>query len=82
VSWGYRVMRHETGEEDYFALHEVYCHPGSVEVSSWTLKPVDVGGSSIEALRWMLDRMREALEKPVLDYPTADNSVDSSGDAA
>lgn len=65
-------MRHkcpEEGGEDYFAIHEV-CEAGPGKAPmAWTKDPIDVGGTSIADLRRILNRMKEALKEPVLDYP-------------
>ena len=34
---------------------------------SWTENPVDVSAESLDDLRWVLDRMRDALSRPILE---------------
>jgi hypothetical protein len=63
-------MRHRCPDsEDYFAIHEYYEADEILKSPAWTRDPIDVGGSSIESLRWTLNRMKAALKEPVLDYP-------------
>ena len=70
MSWNFRVYRHPTENgEDYLAIHEAYyLDKDAEEPSTCTVKPVDVGGTSIEELRWTLEQMLKALDKPVLEY--------------
>lgn len=75
MPWNYRVIRTEldNGEAQY-GLHEVYYEDDKPTLSSEMPDPVltfiDENGDDGEAiaeLTWTLDRMREALSKPVLD---------------
>ena len=63
MSWNYRVVRTKfpDGEEE-FGIHEMY-----YDSDAPTADPVPVVGESINHLRWILDRMREALDKPVIE---------------
>jgi hypothetical protein len=67
MSWNYRVMRRvDPDGTDWFAIHEVY-YDAAGNPDGYTENPVDVSGDSLEGLSWVLDRMREALNKPILD---------------
>lgn len=81
MSWNYRVIYHPAPEgnergEDWLGIHEVYYatdtddHPLSYSTEHVGVMSTDgVGG-----LGWVLDRMREALNKPILttaDFPSA-----------
>jgi hypothetical protein len=80
MGWNYRVMRHAPDpakglREPWYAIHEVYYRNDEVDDLSvgvseteYTHDPITVSGGDLDELRWMLDKMREALEKPVLDY--------------
>ena len=63
MSWTYRVMEstHEDGTPR-FGIHEVYDGPG------WTAEP-EVWAESVEGLKWMLEAMLKATEKPVFADP-------------
>jgi hypothetical protein len=67
--WNYRVMLHPdlAGDEVYSAIHEVY-YDGD-KVTGWTQTPATPGG---EDVRWVLERMAEALDKPVLNFKTGE----------
>ena len=68
MSWNYRVIRSPNAEEGYsFAIHGVYGSEASGEPRSWTENPVDVSAENLDGLRWVLDRMRDALSKPILE---------------
>jgi len=61
LSWRYQAMRHvEENGEVWFGIHEYY-HTASG--SSWTEKPVDVEGGTVEDLRWTLNAMLDDLDK-------------------
>ena len=67
MSWNHRVMKMKDEEDDYYQIHEVfYDKEGNVE--SYTKNGVTVGGNNIEEVRWVLQEMLAALDKPVLDY--------------
>ena len=67
MSWNHRVMKMKDGEDDFYQIHEVfYDKEGNVE--SYTKNGVTVGGNNIEEVKWVLQEMLAALEKPVLDY--------------
>lgn len=82
MTWNYRVMQHDhetpiIGDdgkpviETSFDIHEVYYSTDGNPVS-YTSDPIAVSGESIDGLGWVLDRMREAVAKPVLteaDFP-------------
>lgn len=82
MSWNFRVMRHTqvdkaTGRvvSEWLAFHEVYYESievNDLEVSSsdvgYTENPVAMTAESIDELRFMLNRMLGALDKPILEY--------------
>ncbi|HEY6554046.1 MAG TPA: hypothetical protein VI669_11880 [Vicinamibacteria bacterium] len=71
-------MRHapkDGKEEEWNAIHEVYYRSNDVDdltvpvhETSYTIDPVGVISDDVEGLRWNLQKMLEALDKPVLDY--------------
>jgi hypothetical protein len=70
MSWEYRVFKHPDGSH---AIHELY-HLGD-NYTGHTANPARLSveddsddSTPVESLRWTLERMMEALEKPVLDY--------------
>lgn len=65
MSWNHRVLAHEHKGEIYFQMHEVYYDKEGV-LNSYTANPVTVGGESIESIKWTLDEMAKAREKPIL----------------
>jgi hypothetical protein len=71
MSWNYRVVRSPNAEEGISAIHEVYCSEASGEPRSWTENPVDVSAENLDGLRWVLDRMQDALSKPILEERAA-----------
>lgn len=82
MGWNYRVMRHAPREgevDDWFAIHEVYYRSDEVDdltvpvhETGCTKDPVSVIADDVEGLRWSLQKMLEALDKPVLAYSDED----------
>jgi len=73
--WNHRVIRHsgKDGEPDYLKIHEVhYESEDDSNPSLVTEDGVSVGGETIEDIMWVLDRMKEALAKPILDFESLD----------
>ena len=65
--WNYRAIRFEHGEDSHIAIHEVHYQDGmpvayseNPAVALWSVEEPDGAGLAI------LDRMREAVVKPVL----------------
>jgi hypothetical protein len=70
--WNYRVIERELDGETWRGIHEVYYRDG--EPKSYTAEAVDVSWLVADEVdgATVLDRMREALGKPVLtsaDFP-------------
>ena len=70
TTWNHRILAHKESpgtqfEETIYAIHEVYTKDG--KLSSYAESPVNLSATSTEGLKWTLDRMRECLEKPILD---------------
>lgn len=72
MSWNYRVMRREftnsAGEvEEEFGIYEVY-YDENGNPNGWAKEPRGITAESPEGLRWIHEKIAEALGKPVLDY--------------
>jgi len=67
MSWSYRVLKTVFDGEDHYIV--VNYHPDLISPSNQ--QPI-VSGGSISDLRWTLERMLEALNRPVLE----DNALD------
>ncbi len=77
MSWNYRVIKFcRLGLEEYFEIHEVH-YDKDDKPTSYTESASDIVSESLEGIQWHLDRMREALDKPVLtpeDFPEPKDS--------
>ena len=62
---------YENGEVEY-AIHEAhYTTPGRASgPCSITVDPIAPSSEDIDGLRWVLQKMLQSLDKPVLDYET------------
>lgn len=72
MSWNYRVIRRVYKnllgeEEEDYSIHETY-YDANNEPNAITVKPISVSADDVDGLRWILKKMSEAVEKPVLDY--------------
>lgn len=64
MTWNHRVMK----TADEFVIREVYYRKdGTVE--RWTAGPAIPSSETLEGLQWVIERYREALEKPVIEDP-------------
>lgn len=77
-TWNYRVMSFKHGEDAWQAIHEVHYRDGRPTAYSSSAAVVmwDTDGGSDAGL-WVLDRMKEALSKPVLtesDFPNVEGT--------
>ena len=74
MTWNYRVVKQihhsPSGDEILFQIHEVYSDDTS-DSGDMTENPVPLVSETIEGLKEVLVHIREALEKPVLDYDAA-----------
>lgn len=73
--WNHRVVRRDFGGgEVHYSIHEVYYDEPNGPPRSCTMEPVAPYAESVEkndedqGLRWVLERMLAALDKPVLDW--------------
>jgi len=65
MTWNVRAMQHEKNGETWVSLHEVY-YSEAGKLTGFTVDPVIAIGSDEKELRWYVERMLEALDKPVL----------------
>jgi hypothetical protein len=84
MSWNYRVVKNihkvpvllqknnpDLGEFDvFYTINEVYYDDNGGIVSIGRRSPVM--GEDIEELKWSLQKMLEACDKPVIDYNTGE----------
>lgn len=68
--WNYRLIRTAYDGEETLTMHEVHYEDG--EPVSMNITPAIVYGETKEDVIWVLERMREACEKPPL-YPSLFN---------
>lgn len=76
-TWNYRVVRvdHEGGEQSYM-IHSVHYVDG--QIWAYSTDPTQAYGSSPDSLRFDIDLMRAALEKPVLTHEQIDAEMEAS----
>lgn len=67
--WNYRVFRHKSKGSNYewLAIHECYYDDDGNE-NGHTMNGVSLVGDDLEELKSVHAMMREAFEKPILEY--------------
>lgn len=64
--WNYRVVKTKDGDDDWYAVHSCY-YDDDGEADGTSLLASRAGGNTLEQLRADLQRMLEALDKPIID---------------
>lgn len=64
MGWNYRVLATEGEEDVYLQIHEVYYKDD--KPISYTKNPISIGGEEIQNIKWVLNKIEECLEKPIL----------------
>ena len=75
MGWNHRILAHKDGDEMYFQIHEVY-YDKDGKPDGYTANGVSVGAESLDGIKWVLDKMKECANKPVLladDFPNEYN---------
>lgn len=67
MSWNYRILAHPQEEEVFLEIHEVF-YDGEDEskATTCTVNAVTVGAEDVDGVKWSLEMMAEALDKPIL----------------
>lgn len=71
MSWNHRILAHKDGDGMYFQIHEVY-YDKDGKPDGYTANGVSVGAESLDGINWVLDKMKECTNKPILladDFP-------------
>ena len=63
--WNYRVIKTKDGEDDYYQVHSCYYTDNKLDGTS--VEPAKAAGNTLEELRADLQRMLDALDKPIID---------------
>lgn len=84
MSWNHRVIEFVDPDDGrpWFQIHEVY-YDDQGRPEAYTENPVPVYGDTIDEMRTTLERMRLALDQPVLrerDFTCTPARIDSRGE--
>ena len=76
MSWEYRVIKYVTtiplGDRDItYAIHSVYYDENS-DIVNISERPQYPMSDDLDGLKWTLEKMTEACNKPVIDYNTTE----------
>jgi hypothetical protein len=69
MTWNYRIIRHVSVSEVWYAVHEVYYDSFGNPVAC-SEDPVFPMGYALTEITDDLNRYHKALSKPILDYST------------
>ena len=65
MGWNHRILAHKDGYDYYFQIHEVYYDENGIP-NSYTSNDVSVRSESLEGINWILDKMKDCINKPIL----------------
>jgi len=65
MAWNHRILAHEYNGEIYFMIHEVSYNENNIPYS-YTERATTVGGEDLKSITWILYRMLECRNKPIL----------------
>jgi len=66
--WNHRIIRHKDYKDNiWYAIHEVFYDNDGVP-NGCTEKPLEVLDEEVDGLKWQLEHMLKAFDKPILDY--------------
>ena len=65
MGWNHRVLEHTDNDQVYYMIHEVYYDDKGVP-NGYAENGTKVLGDTTMELKWALDRMLDALSKPIL----------------
>ena len=74
--WNYRVLKHNYKKETWLEIHEVYYNKKDKPYMCTKTGSVVSNGDNIKDIRSMLNDMKKALKKPILEY---DSFTDGGG---
>jgi len=65
MSWNYRVLAFEQDKEIYFEIHRVF-YDKNKKPEVYAIGSSSVGAESIKGIKWVLNRMKDCIKKPIL----------------
>jgi hypothetical protein len=66
MTWNYRLIKHEDKGSEWFAIHEVYYE--NEKPVSCSVEPAEIVSDEEDGAIWILDKMKECLNKPILEF--------------
>jgi hypothetical protein len=69
--WNYRTVLHKDGDEEILCIHRAHYAEGDNPAGrprTISEKPISVHGEDLDILLAELERMKQALDKPILLY--------------
>ena len=75
MSWNHRILAHKDENEIILQIHEVY-YDKEGKPNGYNANGASVGAETLEGINWVLDKMKECANKPILsadDFPNQYN---------
>jgi len=66
--WNYRIVKNKAG---WHSIHEAY-YDEDGKLNGYTVNSIAVDGETVESISRVLEMMKEALDKPIIDEGEVD----------
>ena len=67
MGWNHRLVKHSSKHGDWLQIHEVY-YDSDGNVNGITKEAIEVLGEDVRGIELTLEKMKECLSKPILNY--------------
>ncbi len=65
MNWNYRIIKHDTKESVYFAVHEVF-YDEKGRITAWTEDAINITGDTAKDVNKTLRQISEDTKQPIL----------------
>ena len=76
MSWNYRILANKVDKLYY--ITEAYYDDAQVTVRGYVAEGVQPAGETLDELRWCLEEMLEAFNRPILEHTEEDEDGDEA----
>ena len=63
MSWNHRILKRH---KEWLSVHEVH-YDRNGEIDGYSSNPTTIESEDIDGIKWQLDRIREACDKPIIE---------------
>jgi len=65
MTWNHRILAHKYKDQVQLQIHEVYYDENN-KPKLYTKNPTKVYGENLQEINWVLEKMKECINKPIL----------------